>query len=478
MRTVSPPNEFLKPVEVKTVKTRNRRIVTPQPPPGAIPVLKELSRYEPASMTWDQFPVLWDRAEGHSVFDAWGNRWIDFTSGIFVANAGHSHPRVIAALREKIDGGMIHSYYFPSAVRARLTRLLVEAAPEGIEKAFLLTTGAETTECALKLTRIHGRRISPGKLKMICWTNAFHGKTLGAQTMAGKDSAKQWIGSCDPNIHHLSFPYPWDADARISGRQRFAKDMRCLLRRGIRAEDVAGFMIETYQGWSALFYPTDYIRAVREWADRHAALLCFDEVQAGFGRTGRMFALERYGVRPDIICCGKGIGSGVPLSAVLARAELLDSDPSLNSTHSGNPLCAAAGVATMEVLRKERLPERAAALASRVRKRLRDIQRKHPEAVGYVFGDGLVWALLLQGRAPGEWDIELADRVTRTAIHKGLLLIRTGVGSIKIGPPLSISEAALMEGLDVIEESLDECLNVVPPPKVARRSGRTCPTRG
>ena len=449
---------WIEPVAVPRVETRHRRIVTPQPPPEAVPVLEELSRCEPASMTWDQFPVLWDRAEGASVSDRWGNRWIDFTSGIFVANTGHSHPHVLAALRAQIDGKMIHSYYFPSEVRARLTRRLVETAPKGIEKAFLLTTGSETTECALKLCRIRGRRISPSKLKMVCWTNAFHGKTMGAQTMAGRDGAKAWIGSLDPNIHHLPFPYPWDAGAELSGAERFARDMDALLKTGIRPEDVAGFMVESYQGWSALFYPEDYVRAVRAWADRHDALLCFDEVQAGFGRTGRFFALERYGVRPDIICCGKGIASGVPLSAVLSRAEILDCDPSLNSTHSGNPLCAAAGLATLEVLEAEHLPERARLLGVKVRQRLLSIQERFGKTVPYVFGDGLVWALLLSSGRPPDWDLELADRVTQKAIHKGLLLIRTGVGSIKLGPPLTIPEDALMEGIGVIEEALAECL--------------------
>ncbi|MCX5796521.1 MAG: aspartate aminotransferase family protein [Elusimicrobia bacterium] len=449
---------ILVPVPVPKVETAHRRIVTPQPPPEAIPILRELSRYEPASMTWDQYPVLWDRAEGHTVWDAWGNSWIDFTSGIFVANTGHSHPKVIAALRAQVEGSMVHSYYFPSAVRARLVRRLVEAAPEGIEKAFLLTTGAEATECALKLTRLHGRKRSATKLKMICWGNAFHGKTLGAQTMAGRDSAKAWIGPRDPNIHHLPFPYPWDAGARLTGPERFERDMKALLASGIRAEDVAGFLIESYQGWSAMFYPKGYIPAVRAWADRHGALLSFDEVQSGFGRTGRMFALEHYGVRPDIICCGKGISSGVPLSAVLSSAEILDADPSLNSTHSGNPLCAAAGAATLEVLQDERLPQRAARLGPVVRERLLAIQRRFPNNVAHVFGEGLVWALLLTGARPDVWDTELADRVTKSAVNKGLLLIRTGVGSIKLGPPLTIAEDALLEGIGVIEEALAECL--------------------
>ncbi|MEK7382411.1 MAG: aspartate aminotransferase family protein [Elusimicrobiota bacterium] len=454
----NPPPARLTPVSVPRVETRHRRIVTPQPPPQALPILKELSKYEPASMTWDQLPVVWDRAEGHSVFDAWGNRWIDFTSGIFVTNTGHSHPHVLKAMRDMIDGKLVHSYYFPTAVRAKLVRLLVEAAPPGIEKALLLSTGAETTECALKLCRLRGRTISSTKLKMICWTNSFHGKTLGAQTMAGRAEAKAWIGTLDPNIHHLPFPYPWDANGKSSGAERFEQDMKVLLTSDIQANDIAGFLMEPYQGWAALFYPKDYVSAVRRWADKHQALLCFDEVQSGFGRTGKMFAHEHFGVKADIICCGKGISSGVPLSAVLSRAEILNLDPSLNSTHSGNPLCAAAGAATLEVLHDERLPERAAGLEPQVRARLERIQKRFPAAVAHVFGHGLLWGLLLAGDKPGELDVNLGDRVTEAAVNKGLLLIRTGVGSIKMGPPLTISESALMEGIDVVEEALAECL--------------------
>jgi 4-aminobutyrate aminotransferase/diaminobutyrate-pyruvate transaminase/4-aminobutyrate aminotransferase/(S)-3-amino-2-methylpropionate transaminase len=452
------PPARLTPVSVPRVETRHRSIVTPQPPPQALPLLKELSRYEPASMTWDQLPVVWDRAEGHTVSDAWGNRWIDFTSGIFVTNTGHAHPRVVEAMRAQLDGKLVHSYYFPTAVRAKLCRLLVEAAPAGVEKAFLLTTGSETTECALKLCRLRGRKLSPTKLKMIAWTNSFHGKTMGAQTMAGRAGAKAWIGTLDPNIHHLPFPYPWDADGKLSGAERFERDMKALLASGVKADDVAGFLMEPYQGWAALFYPKDYVAAVRRWADAHKALLCFDEVQSGFGRTGKMFAHEHFGVKGDIICCGKGISSGVPLSAVLSSAEILDVDPSLNSTHSGNPLCAAAGAATLEVLKDERLPERAAALEPKVRARLEAIQKRFPKIVGHVFGHGLLWGLLLNGEKPGEFDVNLSDRVTEAAVNKGLLLIRTGVGSIKLGPPLTIAEDALMEGIDVVEEALAECL--------------------
>ncbi|MBI3298566.1 MAG: aminotransferase class III-fold pyridoxal phosphate-dependent enzyme [Elusimicrobia bacterium] len=448
----------LDPAAVARVETKWRRIVTPQPHPEAVAILKELSRYEPVSMTFDQYPVFWDKAEGHTVSDRWGNRWIDFTSGIFVANTGHSHPRVLSAIRAQVDGKMVHSYYFPSELRAKLTRRLVEAAPPGIEKAFLLTTGSETTECALKLARMRGRKTSPGKLKMVCWTNSFHGKTLGAQTMAGRAGAKAWIGPTDPNIHHLLFPYPWDADGALSGAARFEKDMTALLASGVKAEDVAGFLLEPYQGWSALFYPADYVQAVRRWADEHGALLCFDEVQSGFGRTGRMFAHERFGVRADIICCGKGISSGVPLSAVLSTADILDADPSLNSTHSGNPLCAAAGLATLDVLAEERLPERAAALGVKVKERLEALRRRFAPKASYVFGDGLVWAVLLTGDKPGEFDVDLADRVTEACVNKGLLLIRTGVGSLKLGPPLTIAEDALFEGIDVLEEALAQCL--------------------
>jgi 4-aminobutyrate aminotransferase/(S)-3-amino-2-methylpropionate transaminase len=454
----------LAPTDGAKVKTRHRQIVTALPPPDALAVLEQLRRYEPLSMACEQLPVVWDRAEGSSVYDPYGNKWIDFSSGIFVANIGHGHPRVRAALNQLVNHPLLHSYYFPTDVRSRLVRKLVESGPRLFEKAFLLSTGSETTECAQKIARLRGTSFTPRKVAMIASSGAFHGKTMGAVQLGGKPAAKEWIGSSDPNIHHLPFPFPatcpyGEGSSHECSAECFDRGMSDLLTNGLDPETVAGFMLESYQGWAALFYPPDYVQAIAKWARSHDALLIFDEVQAGFGRTGKFFGFEHYGVIPDIVCCGKALSSSIPVSAVLGSAQLLDLDPSLNSTHSGNPLGCAAALATLEVLEEEHLVDRAAKLGPEVELRLQEIQSRHPSRVALVLGRGMVWALILRPSVGEGWDVEAGDRITEAAMRKGLLMIRTGSGSIKIGPPLSIDESALFEGIEVLGDAFDEVLS-------------------
>jgi 4-aminobutyrate aminotransferase/(S)-3-amino-2-methylpropionate transaminase len=452
----------LTPIAVPRVETVHRRIVTPLPVPESLPLIRDLAAYEPASMALEQLPVVWDRAEGSTVSDAWGNRWIDFSSGIFVANVGHGHPDVVRAIATELNRPLLHNYYFPSAARAALVKKLVAACGPPAEKVFLLTTGGETIECAIKVARLRGQRRAPDKLGIVSFTGAFHGKTMGAQMAGGKPGGKAWIGHQDPNIHQIPFPFcqrcPWGRKAwDRCGAECFERGMATLAERGVRFETVAAFILESYQGWGAMFYPDDYVRALRAFADRYDALVVFDEVQSGFGRTGTMFAFQQYGVRADLVCCGKGIASGLPISAILGPAALLDVDPSLNSTHSGNPLASAAALATLEVIEKEDLVAATVKTGRIVETALREIAGRHPRRVSAVLGRGLVYAVHLVDPATGELDAALGDQVTERAMRKGLLMVRTGVGTLKVGPPLSIAEDAALEGIGVLGEALDEC---------------------
>lgn len=360
---------------------------------------------EPRCALEDQLPVTWDRAVNATVYS--GDRtYIDFTSGIFVANVGHSHPAVIQALRDQLDHELLHTYTFPSASRQRLARKLCEVT--GYERAFLLSTGAEAVEAALRIARRGTRRQT-----IASWQDSMHGKTLGAQHLM--------YGG--PAI--IQYPFP-AADERFE----------------MPSGSFAAAVMESYQGWSARFYPTSYVRDLAGWCQDMGALLIMDEVQAGFGRTGKLFAFEHYGVRPDLVCVGKGLGGGLPISAVLGPASLLDTDPTLTSTHSGNPLCCAAALATLEVLESEGLVERAASLGWYILSML---------ACGPfpVNGQGMVWAVDLGS-------IELADRVVNIAAAQGLLLLRTKRGTVKIGPPLTIPEDELREGLRILIEVIAE----------------------
>ena len=438
------------PVNVPKIDTKYRKIVTAIPPESSIPILNELRKYEPASMSLE-LPVVWDRAEDFQVFDESGNCWIDFCAGTFVTNAGHRNPKICNAISEIVNNNFLHNYYFPSKIRAKLVKKLHDMTPVNLDKVFLLTTGAETTECCIKLARVYGRKINPKKIGIVSFVGAMHGKTLGALMVGGKTKEKHWIVNHDPDMHHL--PFPKDS----SGDEVFHENMKQLEQSGVDLSTIAAFMVESYQGWGALFYPKNYIKALRKWADDNQVIVIFDEIQAGFGRTGKLFAYEHYEVEADLVCCGKGISSGLPLSAVLGRSELIDVDPSLNSTHGGNPVCCAATLASLELLESENLIVESERKGVILKQELTRIKNHFPSRIE-IFGRGLVFAIHVRKSSTNELDVELVDKIIEKAMQQGVLLIRTGTGTIKIGPPLTISDDALIEGVSVIEEIISDYL--------------------
>ena len=438
------------PKEVPKINTKYRKIVTSIPPENSIPILNDLRKYEPESMSLE-LPVVWDRAENFQVFDKNGNCWIDFSSGTFVVNVGHRHPKICKAITETVDNNFLHNYYFPSEIRAKLVKKLHSMIPKNLNKVFLLTTGAEATECSIKLARIHGKKINEKKIGIISFLGAMHGKTLGALMVGGKTKEKHWIGNHDPDMHHLPFP------SKDSGEEFFKKSIKKLEENGVDLSTITAFMVESYQGWGALFYPKNYIKALRKWANENNVIVIFDEIQAGFGRTGKLFAYEHYEIEADIVCCGKGISSGLPLSAVIGRKELVDVDPSLNSTHGGNPVCCAATLASLEVLESENLINESARKGEILEKELMLIKGQYPERIE-ISGKGLIFAVHIKNPVTDALDAELVDRIIEKCMQKGLILIRTATGTIKIGPPLTITDDALLDGISVIAESIKECL--------------------
>jgi len=451
-------NQTMIPRKVARVETQYRRIVTEIPVPASIPILETLQQFEPRSMG-GQPPVLWDRAEGFQVHDQWGNMWLDWSSGVLVTNAGHSHPRIRQAMVEQIEHGLVHNYCFPSVPRADLAAHLVKVAPAGLDKVFLLTTGSEACECALKLTRTHGRSIKKQKSVIVTFHNAFHGRTLGAQMAGGIPALKAWIGKLDEGMVQVPFP-----DGFRHTDQRFAGFQQALDQLGIQADQVAGVMSETYQGGNASFGPPAYMQELRAWCDRHQALLIFDEVQAGFGRTGRYWGFEHYGVVPDLVCCGKGISSGMPLSAVIGRSAIMDlyAPGSMTSTHTGNPVCAAAALANLKVIQAENLVARSDSMGQVLQPLLRQLGQRYPDHIGAVHGKGLVAALHMVQPGGIEPNPELAGDIVRRCVEKGLLMfapVGYSGASVKISPPLVITEEALREGVAVCEEVIGEAIH-------------------
>lgn len=445
----------LEPKDVPRVETPWRRIVTEIPVPESLPLLEKLRECEPRSMS-GQPPVVWDRAEGCRVHDRWGNTWLDWSSGVLVTNAGHCHPGIRNAVVEQAEHELLHNYCFPSEARARLVEKLVEIAPEGIDKAFLLTTGSETTECAIKLARNRGvERGGERKCVIVSFEGAFHGRTLGAQQAGGIPELKEWIVNLDPGFVQVPHPDGFRCEDRS-----FDLFERSLAEQGVEPEDVAGVMSETYQGGGASFAPALYMQRLREWTREHDALLIFDEVQAGFGRTGALWGFEHYGVVPDIICCGKGISSGMPLSAVLGRAEVMNQFPpgSMTSTHTGNPICVRAASASIDAVLEEGLVENSLRMGQVLHSQLADLAERFPDVIGAVHGKGLVAGVHVTRPGSTEPDGDLAFEIVGRCFERGLLMfapVGEGGATVKIAPPLMTPEDALREGLQVLEGAFE-----------------------
>ena len=451
----------IEPIEVPQVDTRYRRITTALPAPESVVTLETLRNIEPISMR-GQPPVVWDRAEGFQVHDAHGNMWLDFSCGVLVTNAGHGTKAICDAIRDQVDSGLIHNYCFPSEERAELVRLLQEVAPEGLDKVFLLTTGSEATECAIKLARTHG--IAKGGAKKIGIVGAdrsFHGRTLASQMTGGIPGQKDWIVNLDPAI--VQVPWPdgyWTED---TGFDLFLKTLE---ERGMSPENVAGVMFETFQGVGPDFAPVEYIRELRQWCDSNEVVLIFDEVQAGFGRTGKLWAFEHYGITPDLICIGKGVTSSLPLSGVIGKTEIMDAYPpgSMTSTHTGNPLSCRAAIASIRSLIDEDLIGNAARLESVLKNAIEAIAEKHPDIIGRTSAKGLVGGLQVVEPGTKEPSHDLAFDIIERCFHKGLLLFAP-VGAwgqtVKLAPPLCITKEALEEGLGVLVECVDETIDAM-----------------
>lgn len=444
-------------IKVPHILTKNRIIKTEIPCPGTKDLIDKLELFESKSMH-GQLPLVWDKAENYYIYDTAGNKWIDFTSTIFVANVGHSNPRVLSAIKKTIENSLITSYAYINEIRAKYLENLIKFVGPPFEKAFLLSAGTEATEAALKLIRMNGQKIGKKKGYVICIEGNWHGRTMGAQMMSNNIAQKKWIGYHDPEIIHLPFPYPWKLDSK-DGKSFLMESLNVLTSNGINLEnDVVGFMLETFQGWGAIFYPKDYVKQIEEICKKNKILLAFDEMQSGFGRTGYKFGFQFYDVTPNLICCGKGMGGGVPLSGVIGTKEIMDLPEigNMSSTHSANPLVCSAGLAVLEEIDRLDLVYESRRKGKILFKNLYEIKSLFSENVSNILGNGLVAAVIFKSPRDGSPDALFASKVAERCMQKGLLVVHTGRESIKIGPPLTIEDDALIEGTEVLLESILE----------------------
>jgi 4-aminobutyrate aminotransferase len=403
--------------------------------------------------------LVWARAQGSDVYDLDGRRYVDFSSGVLVTNVGHSHPVVVAAIQRQAES-LLNCYLSPHPLRAEVAARLVALTPQPLKKVLLLTTGAEAVEAAVKLARR-----ATGKSEIVGFQGAFHGRTYMAMTVGGLGAVKSGFGPLVGGVLHAPYPYPYRCDQASAPGHDCAEHCLEALDRILAAEsanDIAAVVLEPYLGaGGSIVAPVGFVRGLRERCDRLGALLILDEVQSGFGRTGTMFAYEQWGIVPDVLVLGKGIASGVPMSAVIARSDLAASLPrgSLSSTYGGNPLACAAALATLDVIAEERLVERSARLGTRLIDRLRSVADEIP-LIGDVRGMGLAIGIeLVRDPVSKEPAAEEARRVVARALEKGLVLIPP-IGLlgnvIRIAPPLSIPDETLEAGTTILIDALRE----------------------
>jgi 4-aminobutyrate aminotransferase-like enzyme len=429
------------------------------PVPESIPVFQSLSESEPVSMM-GQPPVVWHKAIGYQVYDKWGNKWLDWSSGVLITNSGHGNKEIIKALHHALDQQLLTTYVFVHEKRAELTKMLQSLAPEPEKyRVFLLSTGSEATENCIKLAKTYAiSKYGPGKKYLVSFINAFHGRTMGAQLAGGNNKLKSWI--IDEGQTFIQVPFP---DGYKNEDTSFDLFLSTINEKGIKPDEIAAVMTESYQGVGPDFLPDKYAKKLEEYCREYDIVSIYDEVQSGFGRTGRIFCYEHYGIKPDLIACGKGISSSLPVSAVIGRKDIMDlyGPGSMTSTHSASPLPVVAAIENLKIIHNENLVENARILGGILIKGLRKIQGKYPDVLGCLHGRGLVAGIQVVKRGTKEPDPDMALKINEKCFQKGLLMFApVGIAGecIKIAPPLCITEEALIEGLTVLEEACDDIL--------------------
>jgi len=429
------------------------QIKTPLPGPRAQALLERDQQFVSPSYT-RIYPLVAARGSGAVIEDVDGNLFLDFTAGIAVVSTGHCHPHVVAAIQDQA-ARLIHMsgtdfYYQP---QTDLAQGLAESAPgKSPKRVFFTNSGAEALEAGLKLARWH-----TGRSRAIAFLGAFHGRTYGAMSLSGSKLVhRRGFSPLVPDIHHV--PYPRGPEARIVpdyGRRSVALIEETLFKRTAPPDEVAAIFVEPIQGEGGYHVPPpDFLPALRKLCDQHGILLVVDEVQTGMGRTGKLYAVEHWNVEPDIICLAKGIASGMPLGAMIARDSVMTwPSGSHASTFGGNPVSCRAALATLELLQQEYIAN-AAARGEQLRHGLLKLQRQYPQ-VGDVRGLGLMVAMdLVQKHDRESPDPVLRDAMVQTAFHHGFLLLGCGDSAIRFCPPLCVSAEQVETALQILGEIL------------------------
>ncbi len=405
------------------------------------------------------YPLVVDRAAGMVLTDVDGNEYLDFAAGIAVCTTGHCHPRVVEAVRAQA-GRLMHlcaiDFSYPQVVELaeRLARLAPGAAPK---KVYFANSGAEGVETAIKLARLR-----TGRPKVVAFYGAFHGRTMGALTLtASKAEQRRGYAPFLPEVHHTHYAtcYRCPVDRQPATCEIECLDLleKTLFRTIAPPEEIAAIVVEPVQGEGGYHVPkAGFLERLAELARRHGIVLVADEVQTGFGRTGKMFACEHFGLEPDVVVLAKGIASGLPLSAVIATEDLMQwRSGGHGSTFGGNPVACEAALATLDLL-EEGLIDNAARIGAHLKSRLEGLQGRH-HCIGDVRGLGLMLAAdLVKDRAGREPDPELLERVLYRAFEKGLVMLGCGQSAVRIAPPLVVTREEADRAVAILDEVLAE----------------------
>jgi 4-aminobutyrate aminotransferase len=443
-----------------TVKTESQardypRIVVAPPGPKARSIV-DLDREYSSTSYIKEYPLAVERGLGPMVEDVDGNRYLDFMAGIAVASTGYSHPKVVAAVQEAA-GRFFHicgtDFYY--AAMSELCARLARTAPMA-EKArvFLTNSGTEAVEGAIKLARNSTRR--PG---LIAFNGAFHGRSYGAMSLtSSKVKQRGTFGPMLPGVHHVPYPDPYRAAPGVDSGQAVIDMIRGdLFQRHVAADEIAAIFVEPMLGEGGyVIPPPSFLRGLREICDDHGILLVFDEIQTGIGRTGHLWAAEHFGVQPDVLLTAKGLGSGLPIGAIIARSSKMKwSAGSHGSTFGGNPVACAAALATLDLI-DGGLAANAAAMGDRLLEGLRALQQRHP-VIGDVRGVGLfIGVEFVVDRATKKPAKEFVHALGQLAFQRGLLLLSCGQSTIRLAPPLVIDAEDVAIGLRVLDECITE----------------------
>jgi 4-aminobutyrate aminotransferase len=420
--------------------------------------LIERDRATVAGSIYRYTDIAFQRGEGVYLYDFEGRSYLDFVAGIATMNVGHGHPAVVEAICEQarmLIHGACHVGYMEPYVE--LLESLKAVAPGVLQngKGILVNSGSEAVETGIKLARYVTNR-----LMILAFTDSFHGRAMGALALtASSTSYRQRLTSLLTGVHHTPYPYCYRCPLKHQSRETCGLACLNLVERALETvlppQDLAGIIVEPIAGEGGYIVPPDgFLQGLREICDRHGALLITDEVQTGLGRTGKMFAMEHWDVVPDVICLAKALGGGLPLGAILARADLVDAWPpaAQGTTFGGNPVACRAGLATLRIVQDEGLMARAVAVGAYIQGRFREAQAGLP-IIGDVRGKGLMVGVELIN-ADGSPADEVVKAVMKDSRAGGIVLTKCGASTLRFAPPLIITQEQAKEGVDIVLETL------------------------